>query len=1605
MKKHFIKRLLALTLVLSMVMGSFSVVHAEGDTSDGDAVLTWEKMENGSLLEGVDLNTQTVEKQEASQFASDEEVRVFIVLDEDSVLEAGYSTMNLGLDDEALDYADELEYVQAGVIEQISQEVLDGEELDVNYQLSIVTNAISAQVKYGQIEAIKEVEGVGAVYLVPVYELADAAEPDTFTAGEMVGSYQTWTNGYTGAGRRIAVIDTGLDTDHPSFDADAFLVSLGEAAESADKTTEDYDLLDAEEIAGVLEYLNAASRYYELAAEDLYINEKVPFGFNYIDYDLNVTHDYDSQGDHGTHVSGIAAANKYVPAVQEDGTVTYSAQEMGVVGIAPDAQLIVMKVFGAWGGAYADDYMAAIEDAILLGADSVNLSLGSVMAGFTTDIYEGTSYVESVFDQLVGSDTVVSISAGNDYSWGMMSNFGANAVWDVDLNTIGSPGSYANALTVASVENTSYTGLTAEFDNGNLINYTESAYGNLPLVTLDEAGDGTEYEFVLIEGIGEEADYEGLDVTGKVVLVYRGTTSFYEKHEVAEAMGAAALFVINNTDGAFAMNLASSTATIPCVSILQSEGESIKAGGVQTVVGEKNVYTGKVIIYAKEIVNYNSPTAWQISDFSSWGVPGDLSLKPEITAPGGNIYSTLTDGGYGVMSGTSMAAPSVAGMAALVMQYIEENNLSEKTGLSSRTLAQSLLMATAEPLMEGDVEYSPRRQGAGLANAAAATSSPSFILVGDAEGNDGKVKAELGDDPDRNGVYTFDFTIYNMSDETQSYAFDSSVLTEAVVSGVFIAESAYELSPAVDFDVTELTANLVYDFEQDGDVDDADAMLSWINKSGTTVLTEDELPVFDFDADGDYDTNDVYLYLCYINGTKSDVDVSAAELTIAAGESAAVTVTITLSDADREYLEYYFTNGIYIDAYIYVDSAVDMSIPMLAFYGNWTDSSLYENWDFLAQAGYEYAENYGYSNYLVYTPAGYSDLYYYMSNMYEYDEEYIADRNAISALSGTELYALAYSAIRNIADQKLEIVDAETGEVYFSNTDVGAAYSEFYYISGGYWYDLNDYAYMFWSGTDLEGNPLPDETRTIIRLTGITEYNVKNPDAELGNGVTLEIPIAIDNTAPEATKIAAVEDLENNEITGVEITVTDNRYVAAVYLFNSDGEILDTYAVNQTEYAAETTIAMDVTEIDKDVIFAAVIDYAGNETDYRIKISYQPDTEIATGVAVSAESARVLKGMSYQLSAEVYPEDLLLVEGVTWSSADETIATVDENGVVTGVGVGTTTITATTVAEPYLTAECEVEVFELPNSRLTGFAANNWNGNYFLHTAHWCEFDTNDISGLTKTSDVLEQDFFAATTVGDKIIAGTRTWNSRTGYSNIYSVDPEDGAATLLYEKVRWLTDMTYMPTIYDGKVLGAYAYNLNLLDLDTGVVVTLNLKEIVDGDYFIGVAYAYTEYDEESAVDVDYFYATTWTGMVYLIGLAESAEDDGTETSYLLYGPTLVTSTGYNANGMWYFSSLYYDKDTDYLFWSVLENDACFSDELPAVFFAIEPDGSAYYKLGEVSNDILAVCGLFKTSDLETSVNTEVPDVAVNGTVQSITAVPEAEVESVPEFEALFGN
>ncbi len=169
-------------------------------------------------------------------------------------------------------------------------------------------------------------------------------------------------------------------------------------------------------------------------------------------------------------------------------------------------------------------------------------------------------------------------------------------------------------------------------------------------------------------------------------------------------------------------------------------------------------YVGRLTI-TKDIdsVQYNSDY-YTMSSFSSWGVPGSLELKPEITAPGGSIYSVdgSKAGGksYETMSGTSMATPQVAGMAALVGQYVRENKLVEKTGKSARQLINSLLMSTATPVINGENEmpYAVIQQGAGLANVNDAINAKSFLLMDDnlsGTAADGKVKAELGDDPTR----------------------------------------------------------------------------------------------------------------------------------------------------------------------------------------------------------------------------------------------------------------------------------------------------------------------------------------------------------------------------------------------------------------------------------------------------------------------------------------------------------------------------------------------------------------------------------------------------------------------------------------------------------------------------------------------------------------------------------------------------------------------------------------------------------------------------------------------------------------------------------------
>ncbi|MBR5968435.1 MAG: S8 family serine peptidase, partial [Lachnospiraceae bacterium] len=566
MKRFSFKTLLALFLALCLTVSVLPASPARADetASESTEAPFWETLTDEEKAEfDLDFGTPIDEEEdELSSYSDDDVVRVFIVFDDESVVEAGYSTENIADNKAALNYSDKLEAAQDEIIENIEAEALDGESLDTNYSFTLFTNAVSADVKVKDLEAIEAVDGVSAVYIAPIYETlsdTDVADPQTMTAGDMVGSYRTWESGFTGAGTKIAIIDTGIDLTHPSFSEDGFLFGLKATARKNRVNYKYYNLLDTKKINNVLTRLNAYSRYEGLTAGDLYRNAKIPFGFNYVDENLDLKHLIESDGthdDHGSHVAGIAAANKYI-----NYNGKYDTQELGVVGVAPDAQLMVMRVFGVNGGAYSDDYVAAIEDAILLGADSVNLSLGSANAGETVS---GQAYIDEVFDRIAESSTLVVISAGNAGSWADYSLYGANFTEDVSVDTVGSPGSYTNAFTVASANNSSYTGLFATFNGKKLVNYIDGNNApNEPMASLDTNGTGTEYDYVFIPGYGTAEDYANLDVAGKIVLVSRGSLNFSVKHQNAAAAGAIGLFVYNNQEGKISMTLSGSDATIP----------------------------------------------------------------------------------------------------------------------------------------------------------------------------------------------------------------------------------------------------------------------------------------------------------------------------------------------------------------------------------------------------------------------------------------------------------------------------------------------------------------------------------------------------------------------------------------------------------------------------------------------------------------------------------------------------------------------------------------------------------------------------------------------------------------------------------------------------------------------------------------------------------------------------------------------------------------------------------------------------------------------------------------------------------------------------------
>ena len=594
-------------------------------------------------------------------------------------------------------------------------------KVDKDDEFSAVITGFSAKVKAKDIDKLRKQPGVKKVTTQMTAERPKAgASPALATAPKMIKADTLWDQyDFSGQGMLISIIDTGVDPTHNDMKLSPEIESKYKSKDAVDKVIKENGL---------------KGRWY---------SRKVPYGYNYAD-ESDEIRDSGIGGYHGMHVAGIVAANG-------------DTKTGGVRGVAPNAQLLGMKVFSndaLVSTVYEEVWLKAIDDSVKLGADVLNMSLG-MGSGYSR---EGISPTNEAFNKAKAAGVVCAVAMGNDRvtNWGGEGK--TNLAINPDFGTTGHPAVADPSYSVASMENTNMRGRVVEVEG----------QPNISAGTAEGENENTttgKLPYVYV-GLGNtEKQYNGQKVDGKIVLAERGEGSFNDKAKLAASLGAKGIVIFNSKDGSnLSFMSGMENKEFPSVFISHDDG-------LKLIDLLKNPDQQINITKVQSVAN---PKAKQMSEFSSWGITPDLRLKPDIAGVGGQIYSTINDNKYTMMSGTSMATPQVAGASALVMQRLYKDHLLNRTPDGKPDPIQEYLtvlvmMNTATPIQDTEVEkaslYTPKQQGAGLVNLknAAETYVTVTATGGKDKNEDGKL--ELGEVGEQFNA-TFKLKNYSKNDIT-----------------------------------------------------------------------------------------------------------------------------------------------------------------------------------------------------------------------------------------------------------------------------------------------------------------------------------------------------------------------------------------------------------------------------------------------------------------------------------------------------------------------------------------------------------------------------------------------------------------------------------------------------------------------------------------------------------------------------------------------------------------------------------------------------------------------------------------------------------------------
>lgn len=540
--------------------------------------------------------------------------------------------------------------------------------VDITHEYRNAFNGVSATLPGNLVEELVRIGVVKRVWKDEVVQLdlPDSKqypmEPKMIDSVPQIGVDKLHAEKIEGQGIKVGVIDTGIDYNHPDLKGayKGYTSKDGVDPSSVNPdTVKGWDFIDddADPMEETYETWKKSGK-----------PEKDNFGNSY----------YTS---HGTHVSGTVAGK------QENKV------DSAVKGVAPEVDLYNYRVLGPYGSGQTSGILAGVDKSVKDEMDVINLSLGA-------NVNDPLSPLSIAVNNAMLSGVVATVAAGNAGSGAM---------------TIGSPGTGALAITVGASDVSQTVPTYTASANDDTLTDVQLLAKNFS----DKVEDLKDQAFpVVFVGLGNTTDFEGKDLTGKIALIERGVIAFDDKIKNAKKAGAAAVIVYNNEEGQIPYYVGESTGYIPSFRLSKKDGEQLKA---HVGANETTFKFGDLRTIKSEGDN--------LADFSSRGpVALTYDIKPDVVAPGVAIYSTYPsymndpegnsyDAAYARIQGTSMAAPHVAGAAALILQENPEFTPFD---------VKAALMNTSVDLKE---EYSVYEMGAGRINAYGAVHADTSVKV------------------------------------------------------------------------------------------------------------------------------------------------------------------------------------------------------------------------------------------------------------------------------------------------------------------------------------------------------------------------------------------------------------------------------------------------------------------------------------------------------------------------------------------------------------------------------------------------------------------------------------------------------------------------------------------------------------------------------------------------------------------------------------------------------------------------------------------------------------------------------------------------------------